>query len=190
MFKKIVMSLALGAMLGTSSLVLANEADNTYLLRPGDALSIAVENKIACEGYIVGPDGKFAMPLLGQVDVNNKTVEALKEELEIRFAEYVKNPVVLLNVEETGTMPIYVFGQVKNPGKLDMNAGTTLLDVVSAAGLTNKSAKRRILLMHAGEEKPYMVVNIQRLMRGHKGAVNPVLKSGDRVYVSGNGKLM
>lgn len=190
MLKKIVMGLALSAMLGVSSLGLASETNNAYILRPGDFVTIEVENKIGCEGYVVGPDGKFSMRLLGQVDVNNKTVEALREELELRFAEYVKAPVVLLNVDETGVMPIYVFGQVKNPGKLEMNAGTTLLDVVSAAGLTNKSAKRRIMLMHAGEEKPYMVVNIQKLLQGRKGAVNPVLKSGDRVYIPGNGKLM
>lgn len=193
MIKKKPLTLTLTALLTTTSLVLANEpnkTDNSYILRPGDKISIEIERKVPKKDYVVGPDGIFDMPLLGNIDVNNKTVVRLKEELQLRFAEYVKEPLVLLNVEKTGSMPIYVFGQVKKQGKHEMRNGTTLLDVISAAGLTNKSAKRRILLMHYGEEKPYMTVDIQKLLRGREGAINPVLKSGDRVYVSGNGKLL
>lgn len=191
MFKKIITTLTLSIILGTTSTVLANEPDNDYyILRPGDTLSIAVERKIAKKDYKVGPDGIFDMPLLGQINVNNKTIDTLKEELQLRYIEYVKSPVVLLNVKKRGAMPIYVFGEVKRQGKHHMRAGTTLLDVISAAGLTSKSAKRKIILMHAGEEKSYMTVNIQKLLKGREGAVNPVLKSGDRVYVTSNGKLM
>lgn len=180
----VVLALCLGLPLGNVEAV-----DSAYKLQPGDTLTISVVNKIGAVSYKVNPDGWFIMPLIGDVVITDKNLEQLREELTIRLAEYVKEPEVVVALGTVG-VEVNVLGEVRNPGKHSLARNCTLLDAVSKAnGFTRRAAKRRVLVIHQGEEKPYAVVNVQDVLRGKKGAVNPVLQEGDLIYVEGNHRL-
>lgn len=179
-------ALALGLVLPLGS---AEAVDSAYKLQPGDTLTISVVNKIDAVSYKVNPDGWFTMPMIGDVVITDKNLEQLREELTIRLAEFVKEPEVVVALG-TGGIEVNVLGEISKPGKYSLARNCTLLDAISKAnGFTRRAAKRKVVVIHKGEEKPYAVVNVQDIVRGKKGAVNPVLQEGDLVYVEGNHRL-
>lgn len=173
--------------LGSSQASYAAEA---YKLHSGDGIEISVVNKLNPLVYVADFDGNFTMPMIGVVNVENKTVEALKAELTTRLSEYIKRPEVIVNIKEYGNINVNVLGEVRKPGTQSLAKGYTLVDAIAkAGGFKKKAAKRRVVCLHAGEKLPFAIVNVQEVLRGSKDAVNPTLRAGDIIYVESNKKV-
>ncbi len=184
--KKVLSSLILSLMFGLN-IGLASES---YIIHPGDSIEISVVNKMANSTYTADLDGKFTMKLIGVVDINNKTIEKLKDELTIRLSEYIKKPEVVVNLKSYGKMQVSVLGEVRKPGTQGLSKGYTLVDAIAkAGGFNKKAAKRKVVCIHAGEKKPYAIVNVRDVLRGKDKAYNPELQPGDIIYVESNRKL-
>ncbi|MFG0255430.1 MAG: polysaccharide biosynthesis/export family protein, partial [Rhodopirellula sp. JB053] len=82
----------------------------------------------------VMPDGHIRLPGIGGVNVQGFTLEQLKREINLRYAEVV----VGLEVEPILTQQaphfVYVLGQVGQPGRQELTAPTTVLGAIAAAG--------------------------------------------------------
>jgi len=83
---------------------------------------------------VVMPDGHIRLPGIGAVDVQGFSLEQLKREINLRYAEVV----VGLEVEPilTSQAPhfVYVLGQVATPGRQEVTAPTTVLGAIALAG--------------------------------------------------------
>jgi polysaccharide export outer membrane protein len=95
------------------------------------------------------------------------------------------NDVVTVPVDKI--INIYVMGQVKSPGALEvkMSAKITLLQAIAkAGGLTEAASKRNIMITRkdkSGRETKIKNLNLNDIMKGKKP--NPILQEGDVVYV-------
>jgi len=82
----------------------------------------------------VMPDGHVRLPGIGQVSVQGFTLEQLKREINLRYAEVV----VGLEVEPILTQQaphfVYVLGQVGLPGRQEITTPTTVLGAIAASG--------------------------------------------------------
>jgi hypothetical protein len=84
--------LLLGCMLifGFSSAIFA-----TYSLKPGDTLDIKVVGHDELNSkQVITPDGTISVPLIGRVEVHNKTLPEIDLALTNGFVKYIKTPQV------------------------------------------------------------------------------------------------
>lgn len=168
-----------------------------YKMRSGDQLQIVVyghddlSTKLGVNytPYVVRPDGNLAMPLIGDVNCQGKTVPQVAREITERLAEYIIDPQVTINVTKLGTTRIYVLGEVRQQGLYELEKSHTLLDAVArAGGFTQKSTKRRVFVVRPGQDDFVTKVNMLALFKkGDK--VNVELQEGDCVYISSNHKI-
>ncbi len=106
-----------------------------YRLGPGDNLLITVwERPEFKTEVIVGPDGRIAIPLAGQLDVNNLTLTEVETEIAHRFEPYIREPLVTVQIIKYRTFRVQILGQVAKPGFYNLEVGSTLLDALAMAG--------------------------------------------------------
>ena len=102
--KKLLFSALLAGSLLLSN-ASANAATDEYVMCGGDQLQLTVYNhpdlsssdNSSLNQYIVRPDGRLSVPLIGDVDVNGKTVSQVTKEIAERLSEYIINPLVYLS---------------------------------------------------------------------------------------------
>lgn len=138
--------------------------------------------------YTVDPQGNIDFPVLGKIHVagmnRSELAGFIKGELTGR--NLVKDPVVTVEFVNTG---INVMGEVKNPGRYDINRDRlTVLDAIALAGdLDIQGQRENVLVMREenGQIKSYRI----DLTNGQKMLQSPgfYLKQNDIVYVEPNG---
>ncbi len=137
---------------------------------------------------IVQPDGVIRLPGIGSVDVQGLTLDQLKREINLRYAEVV----VGLEVEPilTGQAPhfVSVLGQVAAPGRQEITTPTTVLSAIAAAGSYLPGANlRQIVIFRRAEDWRLIatVLDLQGAIRGRRPtpADEIWLRDGDVIIV-------
>lgn len=115
----------------------------TTYLQPGDQ-QLAVAPSL--QTFLVGSDGHIDYPILGRMKVEGLTKLQLIDQLQSRIAEYVKNP--LVNIELMN-FRVSVLGEVNRPGAVQvLNDRITILDAIGMAGdLTIHGERKNVLLV-------------------------------------------
>ena len=165
----------------------------TYRIQPGDQLQITVlEDETLNRQLLVTPDGRISVPLAGTVTVAGQTVDTVEKTIADRLASnFAVRPnvfVALTAVDATaGQFSVYVLGQVNNPGTIQIEAGTTLLQALAlAGGPANFAATKRIQLRRTdaatGQERLYLF-NYNAVERGGSIKSMIALRDGDVIIV-------
>lgn len=165
----------------------------SYRIQPGDQLQITVlEDETLNRQLLVTPDGRISVPLAGTVTVAGQTVDTVERTIADRLASnFAVRPnvfVALTAVDETaGQFDVYVLGQVNNPGTIQIEAGTTLLQALAlAGGPANFAATKRIQLRRTdastGQERLYLF-NYNAVERGGSIKSMIALRDGDVIIV-------
>lgn len=140
----LLMAVVLGALSGCagapSSLpsgftsAVSSDLGQEYRLVVGDKLKLVVYGEEQLSGDIeIGGDGTVAVPLAGDVPARGLTIVELTQSIRARLTQgYLKNPKITLQV--TNLRPIYVHGEVRNPGEFSFRNGMTFMDAVAMAG--------------------------------------------------------
>jgi polysaccharide export outer membrane protein len=120
--------------------------DSTYLIGPGDVLSISLwKDEALTKDVVVLPDGIISFPLIGLLKAGGKTVPQLWAEIEEKIAQYVTEPVLNVEVKQVNSMLIFVIGRLNmtsSSGRLVLNANANVLQALAMAGGLNTFAKR------------------------------------------------
>jgi len=183
----------LAALLALLAAPLAYAQSAGYRIQPGDQLAITVlEDETLNRTTLVLPDGSISVPLAGTVNAAGRSVDAVESAIADRLASnFAVRPSVFVSVtsvSDTGlTFPIYVVGQVGDPGMREVEAGTTLLQAIAlAGGLDRFAATKRIQLRRTdpatGQERLY-IFNYKAVERG--GAIQSMItmREGDVIVV-------
>lgn len=145
----------------------------------------------------VGTDGTIMLPRIDRpVKAVCKTERELKEDLQMLYKSYLKNPYVNVRVAEQLSQPIGVTGAVDKPGAFNLKRRMRLLEALSLAGGPNvEFAGAKIVVARLGnstacsENSPtapnddtvqffeYKLADVQ------KGTINPYVQPGDIVDV-------
>lgn len=169
---------------------------NEYLLGVGDVLQISVwgHTELATE-VVVRPDGYLTFPLVGDHFAVDKTTRELALELQTVLADYVVKPQVTVIVSQFRTLQVQVLGDVRNSGYYQLKAGSRLLDVLALAGgpaktadLSKVTVTRYSLDATGSDETKILHVNVQEFIETGKIASNPLIQSGDLIYVPSSGR--
>lgn len=149
---------------------------DVYRLGHGDRLSVQVygEPELSSE-YAIGSNGRLSFPLIGEVQVSGLTaIEVGKKLGEALRGDYLIDPKVTVTVVRY--RPIYINGQVKNPGAKDYEPGLTVRQAISlAGGMTDRASARKIYLISANPT--------QRSDKPQKVSLDARLNPGDTITI-------
>lgn len=155
---------------------------NTYKIGPADVLFIRVWN----EGEFSGPvavhqDGKFTMPLVGDLEAGGKTPVEVQDIVAAALKKMVVKPLVTVTVQEVGSKRYYLDGQVAHPGEYALVIPTTVLEAISkAGGLGEFANQKKIYILRGTQRIPY---NHKDVLRGKNMSQNIKLEPGDHIVV-------
>lgn len=164
-----------------------------YRIQPGDALAVTVlEDETLNRQVLVLPDGRISVPLAGSVNAGGKTVDAVENAIADRLASnFAVRPSVFVSVdmvnEDGATFPIFVMGQVNNPGQVEVEPGTNMLQAIAmSGGLDRFAATKRIQLRRTdpstGKERLFLF-NYRAVERGGSIESMITLREGDVLLV-------
>lgn len=148
-------------------------AAGDYVLQPQDLVRVQVFQEPDLERELrISQEASIALPLVGTVDVRNKTVRQAEELIRKLYdADYLVNPQVNLTVLEYAPRSVDVVGAVNTPGVVyfPKEEGLTLIGAISRAGSFNRLAnKKQITLKRTspdGQTETYRI-DVDELMRG------------------------
>jgi protein involved in polysaccharide export with SLBB domain len=130
-----------------SALARASEA---YRLGPGDHLEVKVSDfragtgeayqwtafaSVGAADFVVAPDGRLSLPVIGEIDAAGKTTayleQAIADKLQAKAGLTTKPDA---SVQVVRFRPFYVVGIIDKPGEYDYRPGLTVLQAVGIAG--------------------------------------------------------
>jgi polysaccharide export outer membrane protein len=153
-----------------------------YVVGPLDVLYIKVWNNAQLTSpYDIRPDGMLSMPLIGEVKADGMTVAQLTEKLKMRLSEFLKDPVIDIQVAKINSKRYFVYGGVAKPGEFPLVGKTTVMDALSMVGDFKDFANRKKIRILRGDQTLYF--NYNDVSRGKHMEQNIVLQNGDRIFV-------
>ncbi len=172
----------------------------TYQVGASDVLGIKVFNEEPLSNkYTVDSDGSITFPLIGRVQVGGKTTREVEEHLvQLLQPEYLRRAQVSVEIATYRSRSIYVVGEVRTPGRYNIEGPMTLLEVIANAGSTTPAASNTIIVQRykdgmaaalsapvaPGDERWAEVtrVNLDDLREG-KLSANLLLQDSDMIIV-------
>ena len=189
-----VMAAALGL---AGGLALSAQAED-YTLRSGDQLSIIVaqDETISTSStanftpYVVRPDGKVAIPYVGEIYASGMTVAQFTDTVKAGLSKYIVDPDVAVNIVKWGSVRVDVFGEVHKPGAYELTKGHTVMYAIGAAeGYTWDTAKKKIFLIHQDDTNKAIPIHLNDMLKTGNMKENYTLREGDILYLTKNSKI-
>lgn len=192
MLKKSILALAAVTALWTGT-ACAEE----YYMRPGDELNIVVtqqqdlgNSSTNQSPFVVRPDGNVSFPLVGEIHAEGMTVSQFTDVLQQGLARYIVDPDISVNISKLGRVRVYVFGEVRKPGAVELEKGHTVIDAIGAAqGFTRDTAKKKIFLIHQDQPKSLIPINLNNMLKTGDMSQNVTLREGDILYLTKNHRI-
>ncbi len=158
------------------------EAEPEYLLYPGDEIEVATPTATELTRTLrVGPDGRIALPLIGQAMAADRTLAELEYELSAAYASQLVRPVVEVTLKTAGPMKVWVAGEVRTPGVYDLIGDSDAYQAIVQAGDFLPSARsQQVALIRRGPGGVRMMRVVD--LRPRRGEV-VALRRGDILFV-------
>ena len=191
----------LAAIIGALALTWAAAAlgQGNYSIQPGDQLSIEVlEDPNLNRTVLVAPDGRVSFPLAGNVQAGGRTIPQVEAALRSALSDDFANPpnvfVALVGsplgpeaIDQGDLITVYLLGEVNQPGPVEVEAGSTLLQTLSrSGGFTPFAATKRIQLRRtdaATGAQSLVEIDYRSISRGSRILAEPTMREGDVILV-------
>jgi polysaccharide export outer membrane protein len=182
----------------SASPLLAGGQTAPYRVGPNDVLAVTVWAHSELSGkFTVANDGTISYPLIGSLKVAEQTVPEIQSQLTARLADgFLKKPQVNIEIVQYLSQKVYVMGEVRTPGPIQLSGSTTLLEALARAGSLNEQAGGEVVLLRPaaggtalgpatpGQDGVTQVarISVQQLRSGSITA-NVELVDGDTIFV-------
>ncbi len=178
-------------------------AGESYSLGPGDIISVFIfaggEQQIAVD-LTVSDRGYVNFPFIGAIMARGMTSSELEHAVSIPLKkDYFVDPQIHIRIKEYHSLHFSISGAVKKPGKYEMKAATTIMDLIAKAeGVTLERGNIAYILREEGsfpgEKKDTkgkdtargyqpIKVNLLKLLDEGDMTHNITLVPGDSVYI-------
>ena len=162
---------------------------DSYVIGPADTLSVTVVDEIdLTRKYLVETDGSITMPYIGRLQAAGLTVEELRKRItEALQKDWIKNPQVLVGVEQYKARSVLVTGAVRAPQRVTLTGLTmSLLEALTLAGSPTSSAANEVTVVRApkpGQKEPETITVDRRDLEVGRAGRDVVLEDGDIINV-------
>jgi polysaccharide export outer membrane protein len=130
--------------------------EEPYVLGPADRVQVVIFQVPQYSGeYEVQLDGRLNLQIVGPVMVEGLTVEEATALISSLYGDYLRRPIVTLNVTRRRTLEVGIAGEVNSPGSYSLSgdgaAYPTLRQLLqSAGGITPSADLRNIQIRRKG----------------------------------------
>lgn len=158
-----------------------------YRLHQGDELTIMFPADRTLDYTApVSPAGTVAVPSGGEVIAAGRTIEEVQTEIEVKMAELLLDPRASIVLSSVAEQPVYVLGEVKDPGAV-MSTGTMRLSmaVAQAGGILSSGQPSSVMIIRTTgvEEATAIKVDLGQVLSGGDLSQDLVLEPYDVVFV-------
>jgi polysaccharide biosynthesis/export protein len=155
----------------------------TYEIGVQDVLRIEVwQNGDLTRLVTVRPDGKFSMPLIGDVQAEGLTPERLEAQLEEALREQIVSPDVTVSVQQVNSKSYRVNGWVNRPGPYPLVTPIRVYEAIADAGGFREYANLKDVIIIRGSKR--IKFNAAEYRKTGKNAdQNILLENGDIVEI-------
>lgn len=160
-----------------------------YVIGVADVLSIQVwNNPDVSREVTVRPDGTITLPLIGDLTAAGRPPSALKEDVSVRLAKFLRGEGALVTVAVTAvnSYRFTVSGNVERPGVFTSQKYVTVLEAIQLAGGPNRFASpRKTKLMRRDRAGKLRVIPIdyRAVLEGERPEADLALIAGDQIHV-------
>ena len=103
---------------------------------------------------MVLPDGSISFPLVGNLQVQNRSPQDVQEELKEKLARLIPDPEINLTVRSVEGNSFFIIGKVNRPGRFPMTRPTDVVQALSlAGGLTTYAKSDSIQILRRSGKK-------------------------------------
>ena len=158
------------------------ENEPEYVLYPGDEIEIATPTAVELtRTQKIGPDGRISLPLVGQIMAADRTIAEVEADAAAAFASQLRRPVVEITLKAAGPIRVWVDGEVRTPGVIEMTGDLDAHQAVIQAGGFLPTARQQVVaLIRRGRGGVRMMRAID--LRPRRGEV-VALRRGDIIFV-------
>jgi protein involved in polysaccharide export with SLBB domain len=167
-------------------LLIAAVPSSAATIKAGDMLDIVVVQHAEFSGrYVVNQNGTIDYPLLSDAVVANTTTGELGNDLTLRLARHIDNPLVLVSIVHKPEIVMTVLGLVAKPGPVVTYAGATLQEVLFCAGGTvpDIADLEHVRVIHKIRQPPLETCNLKAFLVNGDIEKLPQLFAGDIIVV-------
>jgi len=159
-------------------------AESRYVIHSGDQLAVQVfGDQTLSQTVTVLPGGEIFYPLAGRIHVADLTPDQAASAVAAALRKYVRDPVVNVSVLSIGMENVLVLGNVKNPGKYQIPAGSRSSDAIAAAGGLGVVDGPFPIARVEDSSGVITQVDLQKLLHDGDTSVDVRLENGSTVYV-------
>lgn len=159
---------------------------DNYALQAGDVIELLVwkEPDLSRE-ILIGPDGFISIPLIGEVEAKNKTIDELRVDIKKRLSAVVNEPSVNISLRNVAGNKIFIIGKVARPGEYPLSQPVDVLQALSKAGGVTPFADASDIkiIRRTGQDQAVIRFNYNQVERGKHLEQNVTLASGDTILV-------
>lgn len=163
----------------------------SYQLGPRDIINVTIfagGEKQVDVNLTVANDGGVNFPFVGTVKASGLTVTELEKRVFVPLErDYFVDPQVHIGIKEYHSLHFSISGAVKKPGNYEMQAATTILDLIAKAeGITLESGNIAYVMREVAEKQENtepIRVNLVKLLDEGDMSYNVNLTPGDSVYI-------
>ena len=165
------------------------QVDYNYVIGAGDSVEIFVWGNVELSTTVpVRPDGKITTRLVEDLEASGKTSTELAREIETIYAEYIKNPIVTVIVENFVSIPsqqIRVVGEGATPLNIPYSKHMTLLDLMIRVGGLSDFAEGddAVLIRYVEGEQNTYSLRLDSLLKDGDITANLALQPGDIIII-------
>ncbi len=155
------------------------------IIAVGDVVNIRVyeQPSLSTDGKI-RPDGRIAIPFIGEVVAAGKTPSALAQEIEAGLRQFIVTPKVTVNIATSTPVSVSILGEVGKQGVITLEPSSGLLQALAQAGGPSEYAdKSAIFVLRKVPQFHRIRFTYDALMRNEDGAATFPLQNGDVVLV-------
>jgi len=167
--------------------------DDKYKLRTGDKIAFQIlEDRDLPKSLVVTDSGELDVPYLGRVAATDKTCKQLADELKAQLEkEYYYRATVIcaLDVANKYLGRIYVWGQVRNQGPIDIAVNENLTAgkaILRAGGFGDFANKKKVKVVRGGADaagKQSFELNMAEILEDGKTEKDVLLQPDDFIIV-------
>lgn len=153
-----------------------------YVLGPDDELVLAFRGRARQTLTLrIGRDGMLLLPDLAPIPAAGRSLKDLRAHLEGLAARDLGGSEVFVSIGQVRQMNVFVAGEVLRPGFTGLNALSTVLDALSAAGGVRKTGSLRAIRVEGPHGR--RVIDLYAVIADAPGAADLSLREGDRIIV-------
>ena len=160
-----------------------------YVLGPGDELKIYLWGNIQQNfSVVVDALGNIDLPKVGRMTVSNLSLERASKLIETELGKHFANFTLEVTMGQLKTIPVFVLGAAKTPGKYNVDSLSSVLHVLYASGgPSNKGSLRNIRLIR--DSRTYRIIDLYDLLLYGDNSSDILLKSGDIIFIPSVGPV-